>query len=85
MPSKFTLATLPKPADNVDLAERPARRVAVLRFSGSPDDAALAKREAELRSWLAARGINGGAVEYAFYNSPFIPGPLRRNEVLIAL
>jgi hypothetical protein len=85
MPSKFTLATLPKPADNVDLAERPARRVAVLRFSGSPDDAALARREAELRSWLAARGINGGAVEYAFYNSPFIPGPLRRNEVLIAL
>nr|WP_315384858.1 heme-binding protein [uncultured Sphingomonas sp.] len=85
MPSKFTLATLPKPSDNVDLATRPARRVAVLRFSGSPDDAALAKREAELRSWLAAKGINGGAVEYAFYNSPFIPGPLRGNEVLIAL
>lgn len=85
MPSKFTLETLPAPADNVALAKRPARRVAALRFSGSPDDAALAEREAELRRWLAARGMNGGAVEYAFYNSPFIPGPLRRNEVLIAL
>jgi SOUL heme-binding protein len=85
MPSKFTLATLPRPADNVDLATRPARRMAVLRFAGSPDDAALAEREAELRSWLAAKGMTGGAVEYAFYNSPFIPGPLRRNEVLIAI
>ncbi|MHA6718281.1 SOUL family heme-binding protein [Sphingomonas sp. RS6] len=85
MPSKFTLATLPKPADNVDLARRPARRVAVLRFSGTVNDAMLASREAELRRWLAARGLQGGAAEYAFYNSPFIPGPLRRNEVMIAL
>jgi hypothetical protein len=23
--------------------------------------------------------------EYAFYNSPMIPGPLRRNEVWLAL
>ena len=33
-----------------------------------------------------SRGIKaGGEPEYAFYNSPMIPGPLRRNEVWLAL
>lgn len=85
MPSKYALDTLPKPADEVELTRRPARRVAVLRFSGKATDAVLAARTDELRGWLAKRGLRGGAVEYAFYNSPFIPAPLRRNEVLITL
>ena len=39
-----------------------------------------------LRGWLAKRGVrSNGEPEYAFYNSPMIPGPLRRNEVWLAI
>lgn len=85
MPSRFTRETLPPPPEGVAIESVAPRRVAAMRFAGSPDSAVLARREGELRDWIAARGLRGGAVEYAFYNSPFVPGPLRRNEVLIPL
>lgn len=83
MPAKYSRDTLPPPGPGVTITTRPARRVAVLRFAGKTDDATLAEREAELRRWMTSRGLSAGAFEYAFYNSPFIPGPLRRNEVMI--
>ncbi|KPQ31561.1 MAG: SOUL heme-binding protein, partial [Porphyrobacter sp. HL-46] len=44
----------------------------------------LAAREAQLRAWLAEQGIAPtGKAEFAFYDAPMVPGPLRRNEVLI--
>ena len=86
MPGKYRAETLPAPNPGVTIATVPARRVAALRFNGKPDDAVLARREADLRAWLVARGHGqGGAVEYAFYNSPFVPASLRRNEVLVEL
>lgn len=86
MPSKYRAETLPAPNPGVEIATIPARRVAALRFNGKPDDAILARREADLRAWLAARGHKSdGPVEFAFYNSPFVPGSMRRNEVMIAL
>jgi hypothetical protein len=37
-----------------------------------------------LRAWLAGQGIvPEGEAEFAFYDAPMVPGPLRRNEVLI--
>lgn len=87
MPAKYTLATLPKAAgDDVRLVELPAARRAAIRFSGVATDALIAENEAALRTWLAARGeaILGPAT-YAYYNDPFTPGPLRRNEVMFEL
>jgi len=53
---------------------------------GRANDRLLSEQEDRLRGWLAKRGIKaGGEPEYAFYNSPMIPGPLRRNEVWLAL
>lgn len=85
MPSKYTLADLPKPASgDVTLKNLPAARRAAIRFSGVADDASIAAQEAELRRWLESRGLKSdGAATYAYYNDPFTPGPLRRNEVLI--
>jgi DNA gyrase inhibitor GyrI len=85
MPAGYRRDTLPAPAAGVDIADVPARRVAAIRFNGRVDDAALTRREADLRAWLAARGLSGGAAEYAFYNSPFVAAAMRRNEVLIPL
>ena len=84
MPRKWHKGELPEPAAGVTLNEVPARKIAAIRFSGSADDAMLAENEAILREWMAVNSLEpAGDAEYAFYNSPFIPGPLRRNEVLI--
>jgi hypothetical protein len=70
----------------VVIDEVATRTVAAIRFAGRPDDAVLAARETELRRWLSDRGLKAAkSAQHAFYNSPFIPGPLRRNEVLIEL
>jgi len=77
---------LPDAPDEVDLVTLPPRKVAVVSFAGRPDDRDLAEQEDRLRGWLARHGERSEAEpEYAFYNSPMIPGPLRRNEVWLAL
>lgn len=86
MPRAYTRDSLPSAPAGISIAELPARRVAAVRFAGLASDAVLQDKEAGLRRWLAARGeAETGRVEYAFYDAPFIPGPLRRNEVLIPL
>jgi DNA gyrase inhibitor GyrI len=86
MPGGRTAAELPDPPEGVELVELPARKVAVVSFAGRANDELLAEQEDRLRGWLARRGEKAnGEPEYAFYNSPMIPGPLRRNEVWLAL
>jgi len=86
MPAGRSADDLPDPPEGVGLVELPARKVAVVSFSGRWTDALLAEQEDRLRGWLAKRGVRSkGEPEYAFYNSPMIPGPLRRNEVWLAL
>jgi hypothetical protein len=69
MPEGRTRADLPKPPQAIGLVEISPRRVGAVRFAGVADDERLAEHEAE----------------YAFYNSPMIPPPLRRTELLIPL
>jgi DNA gyrase inhibitor GyrI len=77
---------LPELPEGIELVELPARKVAVVAFAGRATDELLEQQEDRLRGWLAKRGEKAdGEGEYAFYNSPMIPGPLRRNEVWLAL
>lgn len=86
MPARFTPATLPDMPDGVTAADLPARRMAVVRFAGLGSGPRLAEQEARLRGWLTARGLEAtGDVVIAFYNSPFVAPPFRRNEVMIAV
>ena len=87
MPSAYRIEDLPAPADDgVRLREVPARRVAAVRFSGRTDDQLIAKQEKRLRSWMLGRQLEpAGAAVYAYYNDPFTPGFLRRNEVMIPI
>lgn len=86
MPAAYTRETLPPAPADVLISEMPTRRVGAIRFSGLWSDPTLQKKEAELRAWLDGRGeTETRTVEYAFYDAPIIPGPLRRNEILIAL
>jgi hypothetical protein len=82
MPKAYTRDSLPVPDAGIAIAMIPARRVAAVRFTGTVDDALLAEKTAELAAWIAARGlVPVGGVEHAFFNAPFIPGPLKHNEV----
>ena len=86
MPAGRTAEDLPDPPGLVELVDLPPRKVAVISFAGRADDRMLADAEDRLRGWLARGGDKSEAEpEYAFYNSPVIPGPLRRNEVWLAL
>jgi hypothetical protein len=86
MPIGRSADDLPDPPEGVELVELPARKVAVVSFSGRWTDELLAEQEDRLRGWLAKRGVSSrGEPEYAFYNSPMVPGPLRRNEIWLAL
>ena len=86
MPEGHTRETLPPPPQGVEIVELPARRVGVAEFSGRWSDDNLQAEESELRRWLEGHDEhNAGLVEYAFYDAPTIPPPLRRNEVLIPL
>jgi len=84
MPARYTRATLPEPPPGVRIVEMPAREMAVVRFSGRADDASVGDHQSQLERWMKARKMPiTGPPEYAFYNSPFIPAFLRRNEILI--
>ena len=86
MPSGRSADDLPEPPDDIELVDLPPRKVAVVSFSGRADDAMLAAAEDRLRGWLVRNNEKSDAEpEYAFYNSPVIPGPLRRNEVWLAV
>lgn len=85
MPSEFDLDDLPRPAgEDVELHRWPPMRFAAVRFSGRADDAEFARHETRLRDWLVERSLEAeGTPLLAYYDDPWTPGLLRRNEVLI--
>lgn len=87
MPSSLALETLPRPLDErVRLSEVPPRRAAALRFAGRADEATLQAREDELGARLARAGLHAvGEPQLAQYDPPWIPGPFRRNELLVTV
>jgi len=87
LPAEYTLQTVPRPNDPaVALIEEPARRFAAIRFSGGASESALAAKENALRDYLAANQLVAtGPAVYAFYDPPWTPPFLRRNEILVPL
>ena len=85
MEGKYTLATLPRPNDQrIRLLERPARTVAVRKFSGRWSESNVSRHREQLLRDLDADGVRRqGGVELARYNSPFTPWFLRRNEIIV--
>ncbi|MFM8938928.1 MAG: SOUL family heme-binding protein [Phenylobacterium sp.] len=83
MPSKYTMATLPRPNDpRVRLVEIPARTFAVVRFSGLGRQEAVARHEKALDAALAGSAWrpSGEAVTW-YYDPPWTLPFMRRNEV----
>jgi hypothetical protein len=85
MPGRFTLETLPRPTDaRVQLREKPARLMAVHRYSGRWTEANYREHETLLLDAVREAGLTPVAPpEYARYNSPFSLWFQRRNEVML--
>ena len=86
MPGQYTLETLPRPNNPaVTLREVPTSNYAVIRFSGFAGEDKIAKKTADLMTWLDSKGITPvGKPELARYNPPWTLPFLRRNEVMVA-
>lgn len=85
MPARYTAETLPLPRDpRIRIVEVPARHVAAIRFSGRwntiryAENLRLLEREVAKAGWVAT-----AEAQAAQYNAPWVPGPMRRNEVLL--
>lgn len=78
---------VPEPSNqNVKIREREAGLFAVRRFAGRISEQSLREQESRLRQWLAAKGLDvDGELEVAGYDPPWMPGLLRRNEVLVRI
>jgi hypothetical protein len=87
MPDSYTLKSLPAPEDpNVALRQVPARRMAVVRYSGFWSEERYLRYKSELESWIKEKGLTiVGDPIWARYNPPFTPWFLRRNEILIPI
>lgn len=87
MPKEVAAKGAPGPReDGVKLRKRKGGRFAVVRFSGKLNSQLAQEKEAELRAWMASRGLKGKeSAEAAGYDPPFTPAALRRNEILIRL
>lgn len=85
MEKDYSLDSLPTPNDErIRLREKPARIVAVRRFSGRWSDKNVDQHEQRLLEDLQGLGIEAaGPPELARYNSPFTPWFLRRNEIIV--
>lgn len=82
MPRAWSRSALPEPANGVTIGERGTRTLAAVRFSGRATDRELiARKRLELLDWVEKRGLQTlSEPEFAAYNAPIVPGPLRRNE-----
>ena len=87
MPKKAVEKGVPKPSgESVTLGKVPAARFAVLRFgggrTGTNEKAAIEK----LKAWLILEKLTGnGAPTFAYYDPPWTPTFMRRNEVMIRI
>jgi len=85
MPSKYTLETLPLPADpRVKLRQGKSRLLAARTYSGTWSEKLYRENEAALLEEVKAAGLTTvGEPIFARYNSPFTLWFLRKNEVLV--
>ena len=85
LPSDYTLATAPIPANpEVRLEQIPTRKVAVLRYSGSWTEAGYTRNVQLLQQWMSQNQLEADSLpRVAGYDPPWTLPFLRRNEVMI--
>lgn len=87
LPREFTAATAPTPTDDrVSIITVPGERKIAIRFSGVWSDENYNKHHDRLLAYINEQGLETvGEPVFAYYDAPFVPWFLRRNEVLYRL
>ena len=85
MPASMKTGEVPRPSDgSVSLRELEAGRFAVLRYSGGRSQTNEAESLERLRAWMKAQKLNElSAPVYGYFDPPWTPAFLRRNEVML--
>jgi DNA gyrase inhibitor GyrI len=85
MPAKLKTADVPKPKDEqLRVRELEAGRFAVLRYSGRRNADNEAQSLERLRAWIKAEGLKELSPPiYGYFDPPWTPAFLRRNEVMV--
>ncbi len=85
MPKEYPMSYLPAPLDErVSLQRLPSRLVAAKRYRGGWGEDRYREQQEDLLAavYASGRSVIGEPI-FARYNAPFVPGLLRRNEVLV--
>ncbi len=85
MPKEYQLNDLPSPASqSLNIKEISERTVAAVTFSGNISQSKIEEKKVELLKWLSMKGFLAvGSLELARYNPPFIPGFMKRNDLIV--
>lgn len=85
MPTKWTKENLPQPNNpEVIIRDVAPELIASIRFSGRGSAASHAKKYVLLAQWVNEKGYKAvGQPRYAGYDAPWVPWPMRRNEVMV--
>lgn len=85
LPSSYSMADAPMPEDErIKIRRVPEKLVAAIRYSGRWTTRNFDKYESRLMAALSEEDIETlGVPETAFYNPPFVPPFMRRNEILV--
>ena len=87
VPRKVAESGAPKPSgDKITLTRTESARFAVFRFSGGRSSENEAAAVEKLKAWLEAQKLAAkGAPRFAYYDPPWTPAFMRRNEVMIPI
>jgi hypothetical protein len=85
LPLELTAEKAPRPLDDrIHIRQVAARKVAVLRYSGTTTEGKFREKEKLLRDWMSREGLQpAGPALQALYNAPWTLWFMRRNEVMI--
>jgi DNA gyrase inhibitor GyrI len=85
LPAKLKGSGTPKPTVGaVKVRELEAGRFAVLRYSGGRNARNEEESLSRLKNWMVERGLSVlSPPVYAYFDPPWTPGFLRRNEVML--
>ena len=87
LPASVAPAAAPRPTSlEIEPAMMRGGAFAVYRYSGISDLLVESGNAAVLRTWMREQGLEpAGEAVVALYDPPWVPGPLRRNEILLRI
>lgn len=87
LPENYSLETAPQPkSDQISLIAIPARKIAIVRFSGRTGDDNVIPQIEKLNKFLLSKKLSArGPLVFAYYNPPWTLPFLRRNEIMVEI